>query len=73
MHIFAFLDLDAVLAMVTSVITAVLAWGQLAIDFIETAVGGSFMLQIALAIGAVPLGFIILSKIIGIVKSFIRK
>ena len=55
------------------VIGAVLTWCQLAIDFIETAVGGSFMLQIALAIGAVPLGFIVLSKIIGIVKSFIRK
>jgi len=69
----AFVTIDELLAIIQTVVTFVLALGGEAITFIETTLATSFLLQITLAIGAVPLGFIILQKVIRVLKSFIRK
>jgi len=63
-----FLALADTLTDIGEVITAVWGWFSSALTAIETAVGTSVILQIALGVTAVPLGIGLVGLVIGLIK-----
>jgi len=53
-------------------ITGVLAWFTSVLTSIETALGTSFLLQLIFAIAGISVGFLLLRKVVNIVKGLIR-
>jgi hypothetical protein len=62
-----------ILVNIGTAITGLLAWFNAVLTAVETAVEGSWMLQIALGIGAAFVGFKVLVFVINIVRGFLRK
>jgi hypothetical protein len=62
-----------ILVNIGTAITGLLAWFNAVLSAIETAVEGSWMLQIGLGIGAGFVGFQVLKKVIDVVRGFLRK
>lgn len=65
--------MSEILVNIGTAITGLLAWFNAVLSAIETAVEGSWMLQIGLGIGAGFVGFQILKKVIDVVRGFLRK
>lgn len=65
--------MSEILVNVGTAITGLLAWFNAVLTAIETAVEGSWMLQIGLGIGAAFVGFKVLNYVIAVVRGFLRK
>lgn len=65
--------MSEILVSIGTAITGLLAWFNAVLTAIETAVEGSWMLQIGLGIGAAFVGFQVLKKVIDVVRGFLRK
>lgn len=65
--------MSEILVNIGTAITGLLAWFKSVLTAIETAVEGSWMLQIGLGIGAAFVGFQVLKKVIDVVRGFLRK
>ena len=65
--------MSEILVNIGTAITGLLSWFNSVLTAIETAVEGSWMLQIGLGIGAAFVGFQVLKKVIDVVRGFLRK
>jgi hypothetical protein len=65
--------MSAVLEAIGTALTGVVSWFSTVLGAIETALATSIILQLALAITAVFVGFKILKKVISVVKGLMAK
>jgi pheromone shutdown protein TraB len=70
---FGFADLSEALTAIGTVLTDVWLWIAGAVTALEDAVASSFMLQIVVGIAVASVAFVLLRKIVSIVKGFITK
>ena len=65
--------MSALLVQIGEGLTGVTGWFTSVLAVVETAITTSLLLQILLAVMAVYLGFSILKKVIGVIRSFVRR
>lgn len=65
--------MSALLVQIGEGLTGVTGWFTSVLAVVETAITTSLLLQILLAVMAVYLGFAILKKVIGVIRSFVRR
>jgi len=65
--------LSALLDNITTAMTGILGWFSAVLTGVETAVTGSFLLQLALALAAAYVGFDLIKKAVNVIRGFLRK
>ncbi len=65
--------MSALLVQIGEGLTGVTGWFTSVLAVVETAITTSLLLQILLAVMAVHFGFSILKKVIGVIRSFVRR
>ena len=65
--------MSEVLVAVGTALTGIVGWFSSVLSAIETALGTSVILQIALGVTAVFVGFKILKRVIGVIKGLMHK
>lgn len=65
--------MSALLVQIGEGLTGVTGWFTSVLAVVETAITTSLLLQILLGVMAVYLGFAILKKVIGVIRSFVRR
>lgn len=70
---FGGVKMSALLVQIGEGLTGVTGWFTSVLAVVETAITTSLLLQILLAVMAVYLGFAILKKVIGVIRSFVRR
>lgn len=65
--------MSALLVQIGEGLTGVTGWFTSILGVVETAITTSLLLQILLGVMAVYLGFAILKKVIGVIRSFVRR
>lgn len=70
---FGGVKMSALLVQIGEGLTGVTGWFTSVLAVVELAITTSLLLQILLAVMAVYLGFAILKKVIGVIRSFVRR
>lgn len=65
--------MSALLVQIGEGLTGIFGWFTSVLAIVETAITTSLLLQILLGVMAMYLGFSILQKVIGVIRSFVRR
>lgn len=65
--------MSALLVQIGEGLTGIGGWFTSVLNIVETAITTSLLLQILLGVMAMYLGFAILRKVIGVIRSFVRR